>query len=598
MAKLEDVLQNFEIRLIRIENQLSHLSGSQKAGITTENQKSIYSVNAAEPSQPSSAHSAGSPAIASAVQTSPSTVQFSPDAPLIMADRSSIELTKVRSQNRSAGVDSSSVLGIIGIIFVILAGVFFIKMTLDSDWLTPARQILLAGAAGLAFFFAPQVMPKAEREYGGILAGAGTTIMHVTWLGAYAYHHLIGSNVALICATLVGVLAVSSRFEKGNRIYALVAMAGTYLAAPLIGYDQTLLPMLAMFLVIWNISFSAMGIFNKRRDILFIASYYAVFTVLLLSGSKAGSNQYSTLLTLQLIQFVIFSSALTAYSFIYRSALNTEESAAIFPLLLLFYVSTFSLVTSMNPELALWFSISIGLVIVGIYLLAKKYLSASLQSGQMLLSFSAIALIHGFFFQLCDESIQPLVALFLGVFVIFVWTRHSTARKDFFWPLSVLFATFLYGAVATILSTKIDGIAFVYNWAYGAVALLAVFAHLIQDQSNASENSNVTLLLGFAHSEVMLGLYRFSEKLATGGSLFVTMTWGCYAVIILGIAYARRDRVVANSALMILLAVSMKALFYDVGSTSSLARVGCLLAEGLFLYFCGWIFKKTQTWIS
>lgn len=492
--------------------------------------------------------------------------------------------------------NSSSMLGIIGIVFVILAGVFFIKITIDSGWLTPMRQVLLAAGTGLAFFLAPQFFPKAEKEYGSMLAGAGTTILHLTWLGAYFYHHILGATLALVCATLVGVFSVLANFEKGNRLYLLVAMAGTYFAAPLIGYSTGELSILFIFLIIWNISFSAAGLMNKRRDILFIASYYAVFTILLLSGTTTAAQNYSEILMLHLIQFVIFSSALVSYSIYHKQPLDSEESTAILPLLLLFYFSSDFLITKISPEFAPWYGIIIGGIVLGIYFFARSFLSGELKSGASLTAFSAMAFIHSFFFQLIDESWQPFFALLIGLAALVTWSQSPNARKTFFWPLIVFLATFVYGAILTVISTKGADNIFLYNWAYGIIALVAVLKLARSDNANSELVKYSSILLGFAHLEVMLGLYRFSETVTWSGALFVTFTWGLYAVIVLSLAYQRRDKVLGNSALTILLAVSFKAFFYDLSNTSNLIRVTCLLAEGLLLYGCGWIFKKMQAW--
>jgi hypothetical protein len=174
------------------------------------------------------------------------------------------------------------------------------------------------------------------------------------------------ANSALVCATLIGIFSILANFDKGNRLFLLVSMAGTYLAAPIIGYDTREQSVLSIFLVIWNISFSAMALMNKRRDILFIASYYAVFTVLLLSGKASGAEQQTELLILQLIQFMIFSSALLSYSIYHKNPLSADESAAVLPLLLLFYFSAGHLIATIKPEFASWFGVTIGAVVLGI----------------------------------------------------------------------------------------------------------------------------------------------------------------------------------------------------------------------------------------
>lgn len=568
MAKLEDVLKDFDRRLSAIE---AHMCQT------------------------------GRPTPSPVVQQ-PSTEKLErPSSPMSSPYKSEVPRPILpknygAAENNRSSFDSSSMLAFIGIVFVILAGVFFIKVTIDSGWLTPIRQILLAAGTGLAFFFAPQFFPKAEREYGALLAGAGTTILHLTWLGAYFFHHILDANAALVCATLVGIFSILADFDKGNRVYVLVAMAGTYLSAPIVGYNTGELPVLAIFLIIWNISFSAASLMNRRRDIMFIASYYAVFTVLLLSGKAQGYDQQTELLTLQLIQFLIFSTAMVSYSVYHKSPLSTDESVAVLPLLLLFYFTTGHLISAISPDFAPWFGIAIGAFVLGIYFFARTLLSDKLKSGPTLTAFAAMTFVHSFYFQLLDESFQPLAALLIGVAVMAVWSQSLVARKIFFWPLVILMSTFVYGAILTIVSVKSIEAMYFYNWAYGAVALIAVIGITSTEETESETVKYSPLLLGFGHLEVMLGLYRFSQQISWSGALFVTITWGFYAALVLALAYWRRDKTLGNSALTILLAVSLKAFFYDVSNTSNLIRVACLLAEGMLLYCCGWIFKRMQDW--
>ncbi len=501
-----------------------------------------------------------------------------------------------KTKSSSFKFDSSSVLALVGISFVILAGVFFIKNSIESGWLTPSLQIILAAATGISFFFLPQFFPRAEQEYGAILAGAGTTILHLTWLGAFFYHKVMSAHSALICASLVGILSLLAKFKSGNRIYVLIAMAGTYLSAPLIGYDYNNIKILSIFLIIWNISFSLTSIIFKRRDILFFASYFAVFTVILLSGDPKVDYNYIELLSLQLIQFLIFASAMFYFSFNHKQNLSSDEGVAILPLLLLFYISVSFLVSRINPAIAPWIGMVIGLVVLGVYFFAKKSLSDELKSAAALTTFSSITFVHSFYFQLLDIAYRPIVGLIIGVFVLFGLQKSIKSKKYLLWPLGILFSTFIYGAITTMIAFKSSYNNFGYNLIYGLVVLGAIIILTSKNEIKSKLSSEVILFYGFAHLEIMLGLYRLSEKLSWSGALFVTITWGFYAIIILLLSYWKRDKILGNSALVILLAVSLKAFFYDLRETGSLIRIVCLFAEGLLIYFCGWIFKKMQSW--
>ncbi len=567
MTSLEDVLRDFDRRLESIEKQLNQ-GKSHALEVAIATPKIDPPRRAPKTSEIDSGNRSSKPAIPS---------------------------REYRNIESSPALDSSGILGIIGIIFVILAGVFFIKISIDSGWLTPMRQTIVAAGAGLAFFLIPQLFPRTEREYGSLLAGAGATILHLTWFGAYFYHSILGANAALICATLVGIFSLSVNFDKANAFYVLIAMSGTYLSAPIIGYNVGELGLLSIFLIIWNISFSMLSLIIKRRDIMFIASYYAVFTVLLLSGKAIGYEQYFDLLVLNLVQFVIFAFAMFYYSVFNNSTLTSDESLAVLALLLLFYFSMDHVITSISPGFAPWFGMAIGAGVLGIYLLARRYLKGELKSGSALTAFAAITFVHSFYFEILSESLKPLAGLVLGALVVTLWGKSVRARERYFFPSAILASTFAYGALLTVVSPTAY---ILYNWLYGGVVLAGVIGLASSRETRSQVTEYSPLLLGFAHLEIMLGLYRFSLQISWSGALFVTITWGLYAALILAVAYARRDKMLGNSALTILLAVSLKAFFYDARYTSNLTRVVCLLVEGLLLYCGGWIFRKMQRWTT
>jgi uncharacterized membrane protein len=502
-------------------------------------------------------------------------------------------------------LNSSSLLAFIGIAFVILAGVFFIRLTIESGWLTPIRQILLASATGVGFLTLPHLAPRAEKAYGALLAGAGTAILHLTWLGAYGIHHLLDTNTALLCATIVGIGSVLTNFDKGSRGFLLVAMAGTYLAAPIVGYFGINLAILAIFLVIWNISFSAAGFYHERRDIIFIASYYAIFSVLILSEKsfQVGdrSEFLSELLILQITQFFIFATSMTTFSILFKKPLDADESFALLPLLLMFYFSSSHLLEKIQPSFGPYFGIAFGACILLIYFIARAFLvkndEVELTSGRSLTTLAVIAFVHSIYFQLLDTNHQALVSLVLGAVLAATWPSLTTKKKEFLWPVYILFGTFLYGALLSVFNDKYEFAPFI-NLAFGGLALFAIRSHTNRDRDKDETPvaNSLSLILVFAHLEMMLGLYRVSLLNSELGAIFVSISWGLYALLILGLGYWKKDSTIGKSALTILLAVSLKALFYDLGMTGNLTRVICLFAEGLILYGCGWVFKKMKSW--
>ena len=491
----------------------------------------------------------------------------------------------------SKPVDSSTFLGVVGIFFVILAGVFFIRMTIESGVLTPQIQVLLGLGTGLVLYFIPLVMKDSDQRYGGLLAGAGVAILHLTWLGGYTVHHLLSETTTLVCATIIGVLTVISKRNEKAPATALVAMFGTYLAAPVVGFHSPDFSTVAVFLLIWNLSFTVSGIVVGRRELLFLATYMGTLSVLILTMDIKSEAQYFELLQLQIVQFFIFTFGQIAFSYNEDRVMSEKESQGIFPALILWTAASHVLVSKLYPDWSDWFGLVVGVLVLIVYGSAKALMKTKLESANSLISFATLAIVYSLFFRICPMNLKPLFGFIAGVGVLLVWKVNPRFREDFFWPGMIILSTFLMGAVLTINHESGQDF-MVYNFLYGAACLAAMTFR--DDKAKSTLGS---ILLPFAHVEIMLGMYRLVDS-SNGGALMLTLLWGAYALIVLGLAYWRRDSTIGNSALLILLVVSGKALLFDMAKAENILRIICLFLEGMLLYGCGLVFKRFKEWES
>jgi uncharacterized membrane protein len=487
---------------------------------------------------------------------------------------------------------------VIGIGFLLLAAVFFLKLTIDSGWLTPERQVALAALLGLACLLLPHFVSRLADDYGALLSGTGAAVLHVTWLGAYELHHLLTPDQALVMATLVGVLSILLNARLGNAVFVVVAVAGTYLAAPLIGYHTADIAALSSFFLIWNVSFSALGFLLRRRDVVLVAAWFAVVTVGVLSATSwpPAPGLARSFLELQGLQLAVFSVAMLLFSVWHERPLREDESWASCLLLLLFYADAYALFSTLAPELAPWMGVALSVAVLLLYRIAARTMQARLESTGALTTFAALVLLHSLYFKLTPDEGKPAFSLALAALLALAYRRplHSFWRL----PLRVAMLAVGYGAILTFSPDFSRGLTLAYHFSYGLVALLlaaAVFGAASGREARGEATAGA-LLLGFGHVEMLCGLYQLSRNVAMSGSLFVSLTWGSYALLVLLYGYARRDRVVGQSAVLILAAVSLKAAFYDVLQTGSLARVLSLLASGALLYGCGWIFRQMRGW--
>lgn len=509
---------------------------------------------------------------------------------------SSLSRTLDGYESRLRDFTSSHFLAIVGVLFIILAGLFFVKMSIDAGWLTPWRQILIATTLGLGLYLAPNFFPISEKKYGGYLAGAGVTVLHITNMGAYGVHELISAQMALVCATVIGLFTVFHNLQgAGSRTLLIVSIVGTYLTGPLVNSGDAVTPTIILFLAIWNIGFSIGAFFNKQRDVLFIAGYAATLSVLTLIPGEGFAQVYISLLATQTFNFLIFAGALTIYSINFSTPLSKEESTALFPLLLLFYGVTNLLLSILDSHLSGVFGLVLGLVIMAIYMYSQKKMKLVLSSETSLVSFAVLALIHSLYFQLAGTDLKPLLAMGMAALSISFWVKMPQIRERMKIPIALGIAPLVFSVIYTTLEWR-EGFNIFYTIIYGVLALIAATVVIPKYLPQVRNENYYPLIFGFAHFEILLGLFRFADGLTMSSSLFVTLSWGLYGIIILTTATKIKDLYLGRSALLILIAVSLKGLFYDVATAESWVRAVCLLAQGLFLYGAGWVFQKMATW--
>ncbi len=486
--------------------------------------------------------------------------------------------------------EAGTVFGILGVSFLVVAAVFFLKLTIESGWLTPKRQVLLASLFGFACLGLPHFIRRLGDNYGALLSGSGVTILHLCWFGAYKVHHLIDSRAGLLLATAVGTLSILSNVRIANAVFVLAAVAGTYLAVPLLGFRTDDLGALSGFLLIWNLSYSLLSFLLKRRDVLLVSSYFAIFTIGILSLECVGSPQRAwQCLGIQGMQFLIFAAATLAFSIVHRSPLLAREAAPLGLLLLAYYGNLYVLLDILTPTGAPWIAAAFSVSVLGLYRMVRVILKREVPSAPAVLLFAVITLAHSVFFGITPDATKPLVALGLAGALLLA-NRQGAASANWKWPRLVCLAVIGYGALLTFLLDASVETLLAYNFLYGAGALVVLAFGLIPQATGAA------LVLGFAHLEMLCALYRISLKVPTGGSLFVSCAWGLYALSILLWARSKKDRSLGRSAVLILMAVSIKAAFYDITATDGIVQILSLLSAGAMLYACGWIYKRMSRW--
>ncbi len=490
-------------------------------------------------------------------------------------------------------------MGFLGILFMVFAAVFFIKLTIDAGWLTPERQVMLAVLFGVFLIFSPKLISKlSDKEYSSMLAAAGVAVLHMSWFGAHVIHDLITPIVGLMMASVVGVVCLFLQSQNRNPLFALVAIAGTYISVLVMGgkIDK---PTLAGFILVWNLSFCLAALYLNTRFVLTIAAYFAILIVAMLGLDKANQSMTLIFIFVQSAQFFTFAAATVYYSILHKSSLNQVESKHLMILGTIVYACIYSWVNVLYPGFGAWTGIAIAISILSAYLFAEKRLGKTLESREAIFLTIGIIIFHSLFLDLTPDDFKPLWGLmFLVAFIVY----KPKTNGDGFLPLKALVGLMVvWCLLLTFNDSEKNHIAF--NFAYGVLGLLTYLSIYLSAAKSVTakdaipaESQIVKGLLFVTHAEVLFGIYRLSLQTEFIDSIIVSVLWASYSIAILFLGWSLKDRILAQSSLLMLIASVIKVIFYDLSSLGSVEIIFCFLIVGALLYGSGMAYRKMKPW--
>lgn len=495
-------------------------------------------------------------------------------------------------------------LAIVGTVCLVIAAALMIKLSIDSGWLTPERQVTLASLFGCALVGAGFFLSKSNRSYASYLPAAGIVVLQLSVIGGYRLYSLYSAEVALILSVIISGFCVWIYSQFREEIYAITAAVGAYVC-PLIlkfgHFDEFFLS----YYIICSISFSFISIWMERRLFALVASYLAILTTAL-GGLKLAEDQL--ILGALFVHAMIFSAGTFLHTKKIGQTLSAQEAWGFFPVLLIFYVSIYHYANRIDPRMAPWLSLAFGVFVLALYFAAQRGLLNSknqlskneieksqenLASGPMILAFLTLIGFHSIYLNLVPD----IWTGWFFVVILFFAAHFSSAKSDLREKYGIQFLAF-----AVIIS--IEYIKMIYHviskedWHWLAVAGVSVlslwyFVLKVRKSHSAFYKNQGFVVLLLTHILAIAVLYRLTESF---GSLAVSAAWLFYAIVVMGLAFKLKDIFILKTALVVLSFAAVKALLYDASGSSSVVRIACLLMTGAVLYGAGLIVQKTSSW--
>ncbi|KTD25505.1 DUF2339 domain-containing protein [Legionella maceachernii] len=484
-------------------------------------------------------------------------------------------------------------LGIVAVICFVLAAGFILKLSIQSGWLTPQKQLVFATLFGLALISAGIRLFEFDLVYASMLPAAGAIILYITVLGAYGFYHLITFQTAIVMTSLISGFCIWLYIKINHDLYAIIAALGAFLCPLLLEFDANAIFALYYY-IICSLTFATLSIWVQSRTLTVISSYLAISVT---SYIGFQLNQDILIAIVLALYYLIFATGTYFHTQLTKKQLTEKEAWSFFPVLLIFYAMEYYFLNRIQPALAPWISLGFAALAIILYLSAKTWFPGRLHSSRLLiLTFSTIVAFHSIYLELLPTLIRPwlFVIIVLG-FSLYKKIEHPKFTRAFLVPLLALLI--ILGIEYINILNHLAG-PFNLSWLLVGIAAFAsvwLVLRLHHDDFMIKDEYTYYFVLGSAHLLGVAWLYQLTNIY---GSLAVSASWLSYALCVIGFAFLHKDKIMAKSTLMILTFAAVKALFYDASSTPTIVRILSLMLTGIVLYGSGFLIRKMAGWKS
>lgn len=483
-------------------------------------------------------------------------------------------------------------LGFVAIICFIFAAGFILKLSIQSGWLTPIRQVGLANILGMSLIVAGFFGLRSDKEYAAYLPAAGIVILYLAVGAAYWLYHLFSFEVVMGMLSLISLLCIGCYFEIRHDIYVFIATIGSYVAPLLFGPDVSAETFLLYYYVICSITFAFLSIWLRSRVLAILAAYLAIGMNALIGFDL---HQDKLIVAVLIIHFFIFTIATGFYTQKNQSALTLNESWAFFPVLLMFYAAEYTFIHKINATTAPWISLCFAGILIAIFEWIKRQsISTVLNSQAMILAFASVVCFHSLYLNIIPADYRPWLFVVIMSGLAFVPSAFIIQKREANYSVPIIMLLLIMGIEYGNMFLHLQADYTPISWLLVSLASVAsLWLFLLKQEHALQEKHYKYVPLFMAHILAVTALYQLTHDY---NSLAVTASWLVYGIGVILLAFARRDAVMAKSALLVLAFVSGKALLYDVASAATVIRILCLLITGAALYGAGFLYRKMDKW--
>jgi uncharacterized membrane protein len=178
---------------------------------------------------------------AALVAEAPASVQPPPLARAAVLESGASAGTETTPGVRTGGFDLEMLIAgrglhYIGLLLVLVASGFFLKLVIDNGWIGPRAQVALGLAGGIAVMAAGQrFFNRGYRPFSDGMTGLGAGILYLSLWAGSTYYGLLPPTPAFAGMVAVTAAQAALALKRSREHLALLALVGGFLTPALIG---------------------------------------------------------------------------------------------------------------------------------------------------------------------------------------------------------------------------------------------------------------------------------------------------------------------------------------------------------------------------
>jgi hypothetical protein len=484
--------------------------------------------------------------------------------------------------------------GVAVLCFVVAAG-YFLRLAIESGWLTPLRQVLLAGVFGFTLIVTGLRLHRLDKGYGAILAAGGNTVLFLAVIFAHVFYRLIGAETCMALLLATSALSLYLFSILNHSFFIVTAIVGSYSAPHLLSHNFYGQVFSLGYLLVLDVLFCVLAIKSQVRRIIPIAAYFALFGVQIVSSWGAEDTiSKSTWIVFDTLQFTIFTAATFWYSVSLRAPLSRLESWFLAPIPVIFYMLQHGRIELLAPQYLGVFGLLFGVAIIFAQLHAGRRLGVTLPESFGALGGVATAIVmHTWYHEVVPEALAPLtsVAFLLGV----PWLSKILGKVADSWTIWLLVVIAVGSDYVALVDSQPMAAGPLGLSGYSAlIGTLLITGGVLCDRQRFDGLVRGLFLAAGSYQLVLAG-DRLASYLFPGVTVIASAFAALVALALMLIAYSKIDRVLARVSLLLFSITAYQFLFSDLAGATGTVRIIALLVVGSILYAGGFVLRKLES---